>query len=176
MKKPNITYKSVLQKIKNIEERNKAFDELSDEGKRLEIAWDALKLLKTDIITPSIGYYWGYKLEDIAEKSKDSKAFQKELNDVSSYKKCSVCARGAVMLSLIRLGNKVIPSYYAGYGTESNVRGFYMASMEMMEEEYENSLYEHPYENNTKEKLMNILCNVLVNGDFNEKDTTNYLI
>lgn len=33
---PQIKFKSLLQPIKDIEERNKYFDYLSDEGKRLE--------------------------------------------------------------------------------------------------------------------------------------------
>lgn len=175
--KPNIEYVSVLDGIKSIEERNKAFDALDKQSKRLEIAWDALKLLTRKVITPSHGHYWGEKLVDIQCESLYSTDFQQRLNKPSSFKGCSVCARGAIMLSLIRIGNNVSPNDFSvDKGSDHNIRGFSMKSMLKMELEYERSEYDHPYINNTKEKLMNILCNVLVNGDFNPKDKTNYLI
>lgn len=75
------------------------------------------------------------------------------------------------------IGNNISPNDYAvDRGHNGNVKGFSMKSMSRMEAEYEDCVYDHPYWNNTKEKLMNILCNVLVNGDFNPKDKTNYLI
>lgn len=175
--KPNIEYVSVLDGIKDIEERNKAFDALDKQSKRLEIAWDALQLLSKKYITPSFGHYWGDKLTDIQLKSLHSTEFQQRLNKPSSFKGCSVCARGAIMLSLIRIGNNISPNGYAvDKGHNDNIKGFSMKSMLRMEGEYEHCHYDHPYRNNTKEKLMNILCNVLVNGDFNPKDKTNYLI
>lgn len=175
--KPNIEYVSVLDHIKSIEERNKAFDALDKQSKRLEIAWDALKLLTRKVITPSHGHYWGVKLENIQSESLHSTEFQQRLNKPSSFKGCSVCARGAIMLSLIRIGNNISPNDYAvDRGHDNNIKGFSMESMRRMECEYENCEYDHPYRNNTKEKLMNILCNVLVNGDFNPKDKTDYLI
>lgn len=178
MKKPNIDYVSVLDGIKSISARNEAFDKLDDQSKRLEIAWDALKLTKRGIITASNGCYWGIKLGDVQFESSTSKDFQRRLNKTSNFKGCSVCARGAIMLSLIRLGNNIKPDidYGVDNGSEQTVRGFSMQSMKNMENEYELSTYNHPYRINTDEKLMNILCNVLVNGDFNTKDTTDYLI
>lgn len=175
--KPNIDYVSVLDDIEDIKERNKAFDALDDQSKRLEIAWDALKLIDKRLISGSWGSYWSYDLRVLSHECRTSKQFQKELNKNSNIEGCSVCARGAVMLSLIRLGNNIKPTDQFAYdGNEGNIKGFSMKSMEQMESEYECSKFLHPYNTNTDEKLMNILCNVLVNGDFNPKDKTNYLI
>ena len=177
MKKPNIRFKSVLDPIKSISKRNKAFNELSDEGKRLEIAWDALKLVEAGRIKASYGYYWDDKLHDIAKSSDTSEEFQKKLNVQENIESCSVCARGSIMLSLIRLGNSVDPSdSWVSEGDDNNIKGFSMDSMYNMENGYENSRFYHPYKCNTEEKLMNILCNVLINGDFNPKDKNDYLI
>lgn len=45
-----------------------------------------------------------------------------------------------------------------------------------MENEYESSYYDHPYKSHTEEKLANICYNVLVNGNFNTDDDTDYLV
>lgn len=174
---PNIDYVSVLDDIQDIDERNKAFKKLTKEGKRLEIAWDTLKLVMEEKIKPSNGYYWSDKLFRLANRSVDSQDFHKRLNQDSKIKGCSVCARGGIMLSQIRLGNTVSPDSWAmDRGESSILDGFSIHSMRRMENEYEMSQYKHPYSPRTKEKLMNILCNVLVNGDFKSSDKTNYLI
>lgn len=175
--KPNIDYVSVLDDIKDIEERNKAFHKLNKQSKRLEIAWDALKLLTKNVIRPSHGWYWNPKLRDVAAKTWGSEDLQTTLNQNTKIRGCSVCARGGIMLSQIRLGNSISvsdPAYQMG--SRHNLNGFSMTQMKQMENEYEHSLYYHPYGHNTREKLMNILCNVLVNGKFDIKDKTNYLI
>ena len=178
MKKPNIDYVSVLDDIKDIDERNKAFDKLSKEGKRLEIAWDMLKLLMSGVVKPSDGHYWNPKLMRVADSCFNSKELQKEFNDKKNIKGCSVCARGGLMLSQIRLGNSVNPNdtWFRDKGSSENLKGFSWISMRKMENEYEHCTYRHPYRDNTTHKLMNILCNVLVNGDFKVSDKTDYLI
>lgn len=169
--KLNIKYKSKLTRIKDIEKRNKAFDALSDEDKRKEIAWDSLQMILLGKMDASWGYYWDEKLRDI--KDSEPKSFQKKLLEVES---CSVCARGAVMLSQIRLGNKLHPKILdIDKGNDGILNGFNMFEMEQMEKEFEQSYFDHPYCYNTREKLANILCNVIVNGHFNTDDRNDYL-
>ena len=178
MKIPNITYKSVLKRYTNIERRNKAFHELDDESKRLEIAWDALNLVMEGKLNPSFGCYWNWKLMNIKERVYNPKDFQDslitELNE-----DCYVCQRGAIMVSTIRLGNRIDPdeddNMISGYNA-TLLQGFSMKDMDNMEGEYEISCFKHPYRNNSREKLMNILCNILVNGNFNTEDQNDYLI
>lgn len=168
--------KSVLQNIKDIEERNKVFHSLSDEDKRKEIAYDLYLLVKNEKVDGSEGMYWSNDLLNIKAKNKEE--FQLKLND--SLPECSVCARGGMMLSRIRLGNTFScndPGRSGGNSTfhDANLVSFSLYSFRKMELEYECSEFSHPYEENSREKLMNICLNVINNGDFNELDTTNYL-
>ncbi len=185
---PQITFKSLLDPITDIEKRNKKFASLSDEGKRLEIAWEALKLVVGGIAEPSnvidsktgkrsYYRYWDENLVTIYRGSKSSKDLQEALLDVKS---CTVCERGILTLAKIRIGNNVNPSKIwvsracDGYSTCAR-EGFSINSFGSMETEYELSYYKHPYNSNTSKKMANILCNVLVNGDFNTEDKTDYL-
>jgi hypothetical protein len=185
--KPNIEFKSLLDGIRSIEERNRVFKTLSDEGKRLEIAWEVLKLLQKNVIVPSDGHYWDDDLSNTYETSQSAHELFKRFNNVEEIKGCSVCARGAIMLCQIRLGNTIDPLKInesavadgTGYsfGEKHKVLdGFKLNDMVKMEYEYEFCRYHHPYEMNTREKLMNMMCNVLVNGNFNTEDKTDYLI
>ena len=174
---PQINYKSVLARYKDIAKKNAHFDSLTDEGKRLEIAWDALQLVLQGI-RPAEGHYWNSKLQILALVAKDSAGLCQSLNNVD-IPKCSVCQRGLMMMSQIRIGNKISPTLYdvthLSQGSISTVRGFRMMDMFAMEEEYENNAYHHPHKSRTKEKLANICCNVLVNGNFNVSDRTDYI-
>jgi len=171
----NITYKSILARFKNIDKRNVAFNNLDPQSKRLEIAWDALQMVLLGLIQPSDGCYWSDALLEI---SGDSKTLQRKLIEgLPKPLACEVCQRGAIMLSQIRLGNSIGSNdddrdCGAGY----NVKGFNYPNLVEMENEYEHSQYDHPYEYNTREKMANILCNILVNGEFNTEDRTDYLI
>jgi hypothetical protein len=181
----NISYKSQLSRYKNIGNRNKKFDSLSAEDKRKEISLDSLNLIMSQKISGSDGTYWnsylidfGLKNIDIYTNRKDkkiSKIFQKNLLE-DLPEECKVCARGALMLSTIRLGNSINPridSYFNG--SKTSVKGFDMFSFKRMEEEYENDHYQLPYASNTTSKLANILCNIIANGDFNILDKKDYL-
>lgn len=175
--KANIEYKSVLTGIKNIKKRNEVFNNLDKQSQRMEIAWDCLNLLLSKTINASDGHYWSYDLKEIAYYSEDSKEFQKSLNDKNAIKGCKVCARGAMMLSQIRLGNEIDPEIY-GYdrGTLDIIKGFSHEDFLDMENTYERGSDSLPYEPNTEENLANICCNILVNGDFNKRDKTDYLV
>lgn len=169
---PNIEFKSVLQPIKDIKARNQAFRELTDEGKRLEIAWEALQLVLSDKIHPAVGCYWSNNLWEI--EAPTAHGFQQKL--INKLPKCEVCQRGLIMLSTIRIGNSVSSDDWGrDEGHRHNISGFDMEDMKDMEKEYEHGYFEHPYETHTKEKLANICCNILVNGNFNTDDKTDYL-
>lgn len=169
---PNITFKSVLQPIKNIKKRNAYFDWLNDESKRLEIAWDCLQLvLSGKIVADDDRNFWSRSL--IRIKTQSSKEFQRILNE--ELPECTVCARGGLMLSQIRLGNNILTNDdYRDCGKE-NIKGFTYNDFKAIESEFEYSTYKHPYEDNTDQKLANIMCNILVNGNFNIEDRTDYL-
>jgi len=176
MKKPNITFKSLLQPIKDIQKRNKYFDYLDDEGKRLEIAWDMLQLLvneKLEAIGVAVAYWSSWFKTGIEELS-DSKSIQKYLCE--ELPTCRVCARGGLMISQLRLGNSINYNYHIDSGRPEFIKGFIIEDFVHMENEYERGKYEHPYYNGSTEKLMNICCNILVNGNFNIDDKTDYLI
>jgi len=175
MKKPNITFKSLLQPIKDIEERNAYFDYLSDEGKRLEIAWDMLQLLVQEKVkaTGIANHYWNLNLLSKVRNLRESKKIQKFL--CTELETCTVCARGGMMLSQIRLGNSIDYCWDIGAGNFTIIKGFSYDNFINMEVEYEHSKYNHAYQAGTTEKLMNICCNILVNGNFNTNDRTDYL-
>lgn len=178
MKTIDLNFKSKLSRFKNIENRNKAFDALSAKDKRKEIAWDALQMILSEQIKGSYGCYWNSPFHDVLNTTTTSKELQQRLLELN-YKEndCKVCARGAMMLSQIRLGNSVKPSHpSATDGSSTTIKGFSIQSFQAMEAEYERSVFEHPYRFNTTEKLANICCNIIVNGNFKVNDTKNYLI
>lgn len=171
----NINYRSVLDKYKTIRERNDAFNALDPQSQRLEIAWDALKLVVAGSIQASNGCYWSTSLQSVEGSSKE---LQKVFNTKKFFKQasCEVCQRGAVMLSQIRLGNSISSEDEdRDMGTDDNTKGFGLASLYNMEAEYERSAFNHPYHMNSQEKLANIFCNVLINGDFKKSDRKNYI-
>lgn len=169
--KVKIKYQSKLSRFKNIDNRNKAFDSLSDEDKRKEIAWDSLQLILSKKISASVGCYWSGSMLDIDSEGKD---FQSTL--LHELPECKVCVRGAMMLSQIRLGNSIDSTDgNRDDGSINNIKGFSMNDFFKMEEEYEHLVYNLPYNNNSDEKIANICCNIIVNGNFNIKDKTDYL-
>ncbi len=175
-------YKSVLSHIKDIKERNRVFDSLDDKTKRREVCWDALQLVLNDSVRAAAGIYWSGSIEHI---DGDSKELQEELN--YNLPHCRVCARGAVMLSTIRLGNSIDASSYGKnnginrYG-DSIAKGFSTTTLLKMENIYENWItdesedFKRPdLEERSELMLANVLCNVIVNGDYNTEDDTIYV-
>jgi hypothetical protein len=169
-------YKSKLQSIKNLEERNAAFEALSDEDKRKEIAWDCFQLTLSGKVSAGWGY-WSDNLIEITAKT--PKSFQNKL--VKKLPECEVCARGGMMLSQIRLGNTLsCDSRDSEQGNIEILQGFSMNSFEIMEGVYEGYTCitmgrVYPYQIHTTELLQNICLNVIHNGDFNINDATDYL-
>ena len=179
--KPNITYKSLLSGIRGINKRNEVYKSLTEEQQRKEIAWDVIMLLQKGMIEASDGCYWDNDLEDLYETSEDSKEVFRRFNKLEHT--CEVCARGAIMLSTIRLGNTYGPEEYEnaycvhdGVMDGRSLTCFSVASLRNMELEYEYNEFKHSPFNNTDEKLMNIMCNIIVNGDFNTSDKTDYVV
>lgn len=184
-----VPYKSVLYRYKNIEKRNIAFNKLNAETMRKEIAYDALQLTLTQRLIPSDGCYWGYKLVEIKNdgKIRTAKVFQERLLNLPQN--CEVCARGAMMVSQIRLGNELHAcNDNVAKGDESNIKGFSMVSFTNMEKYYEYRK-ESTFNDTTrlsygemyyalerrKYRLINIFLNVLTNGDFNDNVEIDYI-
>ena len=165
----NIPFKSRLQCIVDIQERNNIFDSLSDEDKRKEIAYDLLYLILSGIVSGSCRKYWSDNLISIESSNL-------QIPFTTNLPRCEVCARGGMMLAQIRLGNHINSEGDCRYdGGIDNLKGFSMESFIDMESEYEYDSYCTPYKHNTTRKLANITCNVIHNGDFNTDDKTDYL-
>ena len=167
----NITYESVLSEITDTEQRNQVFNNLDRQSQRMEIAWDALQLITSGKVKACDGDYWSDSLLNIKGNSKE---LQNVL--VNKLPECEVCARGLMMLSQIRLGNDIDSNDTFRYdGGRTNMKGFSYSSYIKMEMEYEHSNFTTFYKSRSEEKLANICCNILVNGNFNSKDKFNYL-
>jgi hypothetical protein len=180
--KTRIRFTSVLEKITDITERNKVFKKMDDQSKRLEMAWDALKLVAEGTLVSAEYGYWDQSIDDhwwkFADKDTRSTISAEDTQKamLTLPPRCGVCARGAVMVSRIRLGNQLDSNCWnIEKGDDSSIVGFSIWDMHSMENEYEESRYKHPYKNNTVQKLANIMCNVLINGNFDINDRTDYL-
>lgn len=174
----SIPFKSKLTRFRNIKNRNKAFDKLTNRQKRQEIAFDALGLLSSNKIGAERGLYWNMRLKVKQWGSGTAEKFQEELCNLDDVQGCKCCARGAIMLSTIRLGNKVEPSNkFARDGGISTVKGFTVEDMRKMEQQFEYGAHNDTFSSYNKEdeNLANILCNVIKNGNYKPDDKKNYI-
>lgn len=115
----------------------------------------------------SFGSYW---ISRYGKNTTTPKEFQECLLDI---KKCTVCARGGIMISTIRLGNTLDPTdRWIAKGTKSNQKHFSIEKMKLMETMYENTNI--PFRRNSIESLANIMCNIIANGDY-KFNTVDYL-
>jgi hypothetical protein len=172
----NIPFKSKLERYKDIEKRNKTFDELTNEEKRKEIAYEGLKMVMKGTLKASWGCYWDGDLHNIADDCRDSKQLQEKLLNIPKSLNCQVCQRGLMMISQIRLNNNISPSTNdKENGAIGIIKGFRFRDFQNMEKEFERNYYSHPYSNNTNEKLANICCNVIQNGNFSVEDKRDFL-
>ena len=172
----NIPFKSKLQDIVDLDAKNDKFATLSKEEKRREIAFDSLKLIISEKIVGNPYGYWNTTLHNIKDKSDGSKDLCRRFHNLPK-KQCMVCAKGAVMVSQIRLGNNIRPTIRGiDSGRKDILEGFSTHDMDKMESIYEGwSPKKHPYQPDTTQLLANIMCNVIANGKFKVKDTTDYL-
>lgn len=179
-----IPYTSILIGINDIETRNKAFNALDKETQRKEIALDSLQLVLTSQVSANDGGYWDGSLYAIKEPN--SKLYQQIL--INKLPKCEVCQRGLMMLSQIRLGNELASNDISVYcGNDDNIKGFSIDDFQNMEAEFEGDTQNHyddegfridqslPYEQHSWQKLANICCNVIANGNFVIDDENDYL-
>lgn len=156
---------------------------------RKEIAYDALQLTLTQRLIANNGSYWGINLRVIKDtvRQEGSKVFQKALIDLPQN--CAVCARGALMVSQIRLGNELHPcSSEIAKGNATNIKGFTTSDFITMENYYEYKDYK-AFDTITKKsyllfgdiyvarkyRLINIFLNVLTNGNFNNDAEIDYI-
>lgn len=177
--KANIIYTSLLVNYIAIEQHNEIFNNLPDIDKRREIAWDALQLVLGGFIEAAHCEYWSRPLKQFKG---DSKALQLKFNnnEFLKFNDCRCCQRGLMMLSQIRLGNSIdgddSERDSGEFHVKVNVKGFGRKSFLNMEKDYEDNSFLTPYGRRTNEKLANICCNVIVNGDYNSEDKNDYLI
>jgi hypothetical protein len=173
----NVPFGSVLTGL-SIEERNKIFETLDKCQQTREIALDALGLLFGKKVIASNGSYWSQSLIDLfSEKKSNPIKLQKDL--IQKLPECQVCQRGLWMLAQARTCGITfnpekdrVNEFANGTGF---AKGFTEYGLEKMESEYEESAAKHPYETNTKNKLANIICNILMNCGFKKSDKTDYL-
>ena len=177
-----VPFKSVLTRIKKIKDRNAMFETLDKCGQIREIALDALNLLMfNENVQAADGHYWSTTLLHRLSKHLESpKDFQKSL--LKKVPSCTVCQRGLLMLSQARTCGIDFVTHYEvnsnqiSMGNEILTKGLFTErELDEMEVEYEANDFAHPYKNDTKEKLANIICNILVNCGFNTDDYTDYL-
>lgn len=173
-----LPYKSKLSRFKDINKRNIKFKSLSLEDQKKEIALDVLNLLSTENINASISCYMSFY--DDVYQCNDKEIF-KLLNDNEFFNKinndygCQVCARGAMMLSTIRLGNSIDPSNDVRFdkGDEYNQEYFTFNEYNDMEYQYEHGT--EPYYHNTNGLLANIFLQIVHTGTFDIENKTDYL-
>ena len=184
IKVPNVKYKSVLTKYRNIQKRNEVFNALDDETKRREIAFDALKLLLNETIAPAGAnnthrHYMNQYLYNEMQESVNSEELQSKFISLIPKQECTVCAKGGLMLSQIRLGNSLcvkngVSAEDIAMGRADTLKGFDYKTFEDIEKSYEVH-GRNFYSARTTEALMNIFCNIIINGNF-YPDTIDYLI
>jgi len=174
-----LNYKSKLDQFKNIDKKNEAFHALSKLERRMEIALDIIGLLELDHIIPAGGGYWSSPLKLGKQKCNTPTELQQFTLNTERYSGCHVCARGAMMLSTIRLGNKLEPNAYGiTDGNDSTQNHFPESIYSTMENVYEDAFnsYSKPYKANSPECLANIFLQVIQReGKYALSNKTDYL-
>src|SRR5688500_10191775 len=104
-----IPFESKLAGIKNLEERNNAYKALSIDDRRREIGYDMLMNYVNSRIKPQRAShcYWPDDVRFALSVELNSATFQKKVIERENEILCSVCARGALMVSRIKLGNEI---------------------------------------------------------------------
>ena len=180
-----LRYRSQLKGIKDQKEKNETFHSLPIADRRREIALDALEMLHLEHISAAHGTYWTENLIDTAKSCETSIELQKNLLDKNTYNSnCRVCVRGAMMLSTIRLGNKIDPLNRSLSSGCSNSQKHFTARMyHDMEDVYEGTYFFYtsedidilPYRLRSNENLANVFLQVVQTGAFKYDDRVDYL-
>lgn len=179
-----LKYKTQLGSIKNIEKRNVAFHALSKKERRQEIALDVLGLLDMGRLSSSgqdifDACYWSGKMKREIIDTDSPESMQELVISDSFYEEvsCSVCARGAMMLSTIRMGNNLSPTGIdLASGSIYSQKHFTTSMFKKMETVFEQlDGVSRVYQSNTNESLANIFLQVVQTGSFKLSDTKDYL-
>lgn len=187
----NFSFQSKLDSSRTITERNKVFHTLSAEDQRKEISYDLLMLILNKHLDACEGGYWDGEYLDNHDQCTTPEELHIYLNNFEKHgDTCEVCARGGMMLSQIRLGNTVSPhDLSVERGNKENIIGFTFTEFWDMEALYEGLvvrtnifgvehnpwIVDHPFQQHTRARLVNICLNVIVNGCFEKYDYTNYV-
>lgn len=175
-----IPYKSKLPKNKSLDKRNKKYKSLSKKDRVREIGLDILESYNAGLLEEQDdSQYWPRDLYEHFKELTDPKEFQTELYEKEKEILCSVCARGAIMVSRIKLGNEIggdMEGFCDGEGNdgESIVKEFEMEDLNDMEATYESYGFLR-YEERTPECIAAIAANLVANGKWNDSDETDYL-
>lgn len=178
-----IPYESKLSGIKDLEKRNEAYKELSIADKVREIGFDMLDNFITGRLKkqPSSSFvYWPSLLVTEFKSIQDPKEFQQRLEQKQNEILCSVCARGALMVSRIKLGNHICggnTNFMDGEDEctgESILEEFTYRQLSDMEYLYEDNGFIR-YEKRTPECIAAIAASLIQNGVFDKNDETDYL-
>jgi len=178
-----IPYKSKLSHITDVAERNTAFDALTSEEKRKEVAFDVLNRYSVGLLKKQeSSMYWPNNIVKEFQKLQTAEELQAAV--IARHTEiCDVCARGAVMISRIMLGNKITPnqSFYDGDG-ESDGYKYEMPAPELdddflrvIEKNYETYGFIR-YRKRTPECIAALMANIVQNGYFKWDDETDYLV
>ena len=185
LKRVGVPFKSVLIGL-SVAKKNKKFETLSPCEQTREIALDALSLLMKQNVQAFHGY-WEEEMQARAVKA--IKNINNNIqNEFQNEGDCHVCQRGLWMLSQARTcGVDIVKTnlYFENEsridkmafmaGSNESVKGLSFKMLEQMENEYELSKYSNNYEFHTKNKLANVICNILQNCGYDKNDITDYL-
>lgn len=166
-----------------VAERNKQFESLSTNEQHIEIALDFLSMVDLGLIVKQAGggYWESQNLYDITcGEELSPEEFQAALLEIDQKKEaCMVCARGAFMLSRIRVGNTFGNRVnYIDMGDEDMGLDVWMLkAMENVYEGWSMNVYpQPPYPHKSLELLVNIYLNIISNeGVFDGQDNKDYL-
>lgn len=190
-----IPFESALSRCRTISGRNKKFNALSNQDQHKEIAYEAIKLYLYDIYMPTGGTYWSdnikWSVKEKVDNETDSKKLQAGVLSVVKMRnerdigRCEVCARGGLALSEILIGNNVSAAHvfsdaldYVADGRGHN-SVISMDTLSHAESAFEwgsgcDTMYKE-FEDDAIRFVM-IMCNIIVNGRFDEHETVNHAL
>lgn len=172
-----LSYKTQLD-INDVNERNVAFHDLSREDRKKEVALDSISLIASKSIIGAHGCYWGSLFHNIKSTTSSAAELQSDLLYFPPMQPfCEVCQRGAMMLSLIRVGNNLDPSLDdLDSGNISIQDTFTNQELSYMENLYE-GFFDWNHDSifrKTTEMLLQIGVEIVQTGNCGEEYNLNY--